>query len=354
MRAFLYIDDGSFSVDVETERLDEMVAAIRVSLLTAYALYGLALSILKTIISLVYMQFLNEIYLHGVHIAYGFRALCHTGAQTFPEASTVAEELAVIYGGIRGAADAGGHPLRLMAGYHFILYLYMQGVVGGKGTSIRLPTGFAQATHLMLPTIAGGYGLPSWTRMFSNLSGDRDVEKLAAVRMIGTLLRKYAPDRWSNVREYMKAKMGATTTIKSETVPDRITMAHPGSAAIGSGDRSLVIAKGAHDMATNRVAQQLLQAYIISGAKPSVTSFARAFTLAAEDMPVALPTVVWNKALATDPNAAVITLVNKIASSGMVSDVVSKKVVNDMNRTYYRRARFLARAFDRSVSLSMA
>lgn len=336
MRAYLFIDDGSFVMDVEEEHVKEHVAIMRRCLLTTYMLYGFKLSLKKTVMSASYMQFLNELYLHGIHIGYGFRALCHTGAQTFPIAATVREEMAVIHGGIRGAAVSGGQSLRLLVGYNYIMHLYLMGVIGNKGQAARVGDPFVQALSLMLPTIAGGYGMPNWTGLFSNLSGNRDAEKHDRIQSIAAFCRVVAPDYWGNIRSYIKTNMLAMKLIKKDAVADRVTIAHPMTTQFGEKDRSEVICKYALEMATNREAIVLIKAYL--GKKGAPGSFGEMVGEVLSRSPVALPMALVEKAVGNDELAAVVNLVEKIASSSMIERIVPWREIKRLNGSYRRSA----------------
>jgi len=297
-----------------------------------YTRYGFKLSMLKSVTSDIYAQFLNEIYYQGIHVGYGFRALCHPAAQTFPPMATVSEELAVIYGGIRGAAVAGGHPLRLMAGYHHILKLYLRGVVGTKGRHVNTGLDPLDAVLMHIPTMAGGFGLPSFTQLFSNLSGHRDVEKLYKVSALNSCLVRANLVVAPEVREYMKSNLLAPAVIQSSMTPDRIGVSHPVTAMIGAHDRSNDVARAALKICTNAPVRRLVESYL----KPEAGGggFARAFVEYSSGIVGQLPVALVEKALATDPNAAIANLVEKIASSGMVSKLLSNQMVKAYDRRY--------------------
>lgn len=350
MRAWIYIDDGAFSIDVPADSADEMVSKMRVSLISTYVEYGHDLSILKTVFSDTYMQLLNEIYFMGIHVGYGFRALCHTGAQTFPECATASEELSVIIGGIRGAAVSGGHPLRLHVGLSYILHLFMMGVIGTKGTAISCSDGFTSALMLYLPKSCRGFGIANWTSLFSNLAGNRSVEQLATISAISHFVRTHAPDRWNGVRTHVKAMMTKCATVKSSMIADRVTVAHPASVLSGAGDRDVAIAKAASSICTNPQADRLIKKFVADGGRPGRNSFVDAFGQFARNCDVPLPMALYDKALSADPNAAVTSLVNKIASSSMVSKILHPAVVRSFNRRYRNNAMKMSYDLDVAVN----
>lgn len=106
-----------------------------------------------------------------MHVSYGFRALCHAGAEIFPEISNVREELQIISQSITGAATSGGNCLRLLVGFHFLLDLYFRGIIGNKGTVFKNVPDLTKALALLIPTNAGGFGVPVVHEMFTNLAG---------------------------------------------------------------------------------------------------------------------------------------------------------------------------------------
>jgi len=339
MRAFLYIDDGAMVLECKKDEAIEITKTLRKSILKTYVRYGFKFSVLKTVFSEVYMQFLNEIYFHGIHVGYGFRALCHTAAQTFPPLATVSEELAVISSGIRGAAVSGGHVLRLMAGYHAILSLYMEGVIGNKGRCFAEISGIVQALALLIPTNAGGFGTPTLTQLTSNLAGNRDVEKLDRCRKLMTMARVRLSSASHLLKGYMAGYLGMTAEIPADRVPDRVTTAHPASSLIGPGRRTLAVAEAALSVARHQPARVLLTDYLRSGVNPSKNSVAAAFASYAAVLNQKLPMTMVDRALATDPYAAIVTLVDKIAKSDKVSNLLTNRQVKSMNRKYYGDAR---------------
>lgn len=334
MRAFIYIDDGAFSIEVEEDNLASAVKVLRGAMVQVYTEYGFKINLTKTVISTSYMQFLNEIYQHGIHIGYGFRALCHTAAQSFPPAATIAEELGVIVGGIRGAGVAGGQSLRLQIGFNYILWLYIAGVVGNKGRSLAIQDPYALTTALYLPTIAGGFGLPNWTSLFSNLSGNRDVEKADRVATMARIVRKLYPERFDAFRIYVKDHMLALRIAKPDFIPDRITIAHSETARLGDLGRDVDIAKAALDMSRNDNASVLLKQYITTRGAPTSGSIAHAMANAMSKAPVNLPAVFIDKALSTDPNAAIVTMVAKISSSFLVTRLLPRSTIRAYDRKY--------------------
>lgn len=336
MRTFIYIDDGAFSIEVGADEVQEAANILRQSLVQVYTEYGLKVNLSKTVISTSYMQFLNEIFLHGVHIGYGFRALCHTAAQSFPVAATIAEELAVIVGGIRGSGVAGGQSMRLLVGFNYILWLYMAGVVGRKGRSIATKDAYVSTMILWLPTIAGGFGIPNWTSLFSNLSGNRDVEKLDRVAAMAKVVRVIYPDRYLAFKNYVKEHMIQSRVMAAGFVPDRVTVAHPGTASFGDKGRDMDIARAALRMAVNVDGKRLLSEFIVSGGKPAPNSLTGMLARALSTAPVRLPQALVSKALCTDPNAAVVTLVKKISSSYLVNRVLGQAAVRRYDRMYMR------------------
>jgi len=335
MKGFIFIDDGAFVMELPSSQLDRTVMVLKRSLVATYTRHGFKLSALKTIFSETYVQFLNEVYFHGVHVGYGFRALCHTGSQVFPLLSTVAEELAVISSGVRGAAVAGGHPVRLMVGYHFILSLYMEGVIGNKGRSLACARGEIPALCFALPTCAGGFGLPNCTAMFNNLSGNRETEKLDRVRKISRFVRAKLPLNNDRFREFLKHEMLAMTTITADAIPDRMTMSMPSSKKISAGSRAKLVAEAAMTIAVNPEARVLLKRYLDGMSKVSSGTFAHAFVEVVRSIDVKWPVVVLEKGLATDPNSAMALLVDKIATSDKVSKLLTAQVVRKLNATYY-------------------
>jgi len=351
MNAFLYIDDGALAMEVSRDKLTETTNILRHSIFSTYLRYGFKLSILKTVFSEIYMQFLNEVYYHGIHVGYGFRALCHTASQTFPELATVSEELSVISSGIRGAAVSGGHPIRLMAGYHSVLHLYKMGVIGNKGKSLVAPDGHTLALGLSLPTLAGGFGLPNLTSLFSNLSGSGEVEKMDRCRRIIALHRKFMPNVHEQVREYVRTKLLGVSTISANRVIDRLTMAHPASVPIGAGDRSVRVAEAALEMCVNVQADTLLRSYLSGVSSAPGTTFAYSFVESLKAVDTRWPTVIVAKGLATDPAAAMALLIEKIASSNKVASLLSYREMRKMNNRYYGNALKLMRTLSSAIHL---
>jgi len=334
MRAFVYIDDGAFSLDVETAVKDESIKTLREALIKTYTEYGFKLNLSKTVISESYMQFLNELFLHGVHIGYGFRALCHTAAQSFPAIATISEELAVITGGIRGAGAAGGHSLRLLVGLSYILWLYVAGVVGNKGRALATRDAYHLATVLYLPTIAGGWGVSNWTQLYGNLAGNRDIEKLDRLATMSRLVKERLPERHPKLVSYIKSNMLGTTTTAKSLIPDRITVAHPGTSKFGNLGRDEEIATAALAMCENREAERLIEDYLENGGRPRAGGVTEMIVKAMTKSPEKLPVAFVEKALSTDTKAAVANLVTKVASSFLVERILSKSKIRMYNRRY--------------------
>jgi hypothetical protein len=351
MRAFLYIDDGAFSLEEEDEKISDTVRTLREALITVYTSYGFKLNLSKTVISTSYMQFLNELFLHGIHIGYGFRALCHTAAQSFPTAATVSEELAVITGGIRGSGVAGGHSLRLLVGYTYILWLYTIGVVGSKGYALRCESGYILALVLWLPTIAGGFGLPSWTRLFSNLSGNRDAEKLDAVACIAWVIRRYFPERFRRFAAFVKTEMAGARKHTAAFMPDRVTIAHPGTARFGDMGRNVKIAENALELCKNPKAEVLIREFLRTGGRPEKGGVAEILVNTVVRAPVRLPMAYVEKALSTEPKAAIVTLITKVASSFLVSRVLTPMEIKSYNRMYVASAQTVVKEAYASLHL---
>jgi hypothetical protein len=343
MRAFIYIDDGAFAIDVEEAELENAVKILREALVRTYTEFGFRLNVSKTVLSTSYMQFLNELFLHGVHVGYGFRALCHTAAQTFPAVGSVSEELAVITGGIRGAGVAGGHSARLLVGMHYILWLYILGVVGHKGHTLKTESAYVISLTLYLPSIAGGYGIPNWTRLFSNLAGNRDAEKLDTIACLAWAVRRYFPTRYHIFKSHVKNQLMATRVAPPNFVPDRVTLAHPGTARFGDLGRDALIAEKALEMSKNPEATALLTAYIACGGSPPANGVAAMLAKSLASAPAKLPMALVEKALATDPNAAILTMVSKISSSFLVDKLLSPKDIRRLNKMYRESAKDILR-----------
>jgi hypothetical protein len=339
MRAFVYIDDGAFSLDVETSEKDASVKILREALISTYTEYGFKLNLPKTVISESYMQFLNELFLHGVHIGYGFRALCHTAAQSFPSIGTISEELAVITGGIRGAGAAGGHSLRLLVGMSYILWLYVAGVVGNKGRSLATKDAYHLATVLYLPTIAGGWGIPNWTQLYGNLAGNRDIEKMDRLATMSRMIKQRLPERHAKLVSYIKSNMLATTHTAKSLIPDRISIAHPGTSKFGDMGRDEDIARAALDMCVNPEAEALIEDYLANGGRPRAGGVTEMIVKAMTKSPERLPVAFVEKALSTDTKAAVATLVTKVASSFLVGRILGNAKIRAYNRKYVNAAR---------------
>lgn len=342
MKALLYIDDGAAIIDVDRRTLHEDVAKLRDALMSTYVCYGFKISMLKTVVSTIYVQFLNEVYYHGAHIGYGFRALCHTGAQTFPEAANVTEELAVISSGIRGAAVSGGHTLRLMAGYHHLLMLYSCGVIGNRGRSLARIEPLAQALAFMVPTDAGGFGLPSMTELFSNLAGHPDVEKKDKLSRILKAMRLYDVVVAQNLREMMKECLLKPVRVKADYIPSRLNVQSDVMTQVSVRDRAVLTAEGALRKCRNPDADILLSKYISKANKIDPSSFPAAFISAMRKTSKRLPVTLVSKALASDPADAIAKLVKKIVSSNMISRFIKAKELASLKRKYYGDA--LARA----------
>jgi hypothetical protein len=207
LRAFIYIDDGSLSVEVPSDKKVECAEIIKKCLFSNYVKYGFKLAILKTVVSDIYMQFLNEIYFQGMHVGYGFRALCHTGAMPFPDIASVSEELAVMEGGVTGSAVSGGNPLRLLIGYHYIQWLYKKGVVGKMGRVFNDCSPLAYATSLAISTDKGGFGVANFTKLMSNLEGNRDIAKHDRARAILRMCKALQLPHTPLIKELMLSKM---------------------------------------------------------------------------------------------------------------------------------------------------
>lgn len=343
MRSLIFIDDGTANIEVPEEQLERTAIRLKRALFKAYTAYGFKLSIRKTVVSEVYAQFLNELYFHGVHIGYGFRALCHTASQSFPELATVPEELAVIVGGIRGAAYSGGHVLRLMVGYHYILNLYLLGVIGNKGHSIRSKSAAATATLMNIPTTMGGFGLPSFVQLFSNLAGNRDVEKMSKPKSILSVVKLIKPESAPYVKSYMIGKLMMPAVIKPDSAPDRITASHPATAEIGSKNRSKLIAEAALKVCRNPEAEAALNAFVSSAGEGGKGTFRHAFVTMVGS--TKLPMALAEKAMDTDPDLAIADLVEKIASSRMISKLLSRSDISRMNRKYVKSARIRVKQY---------
>lgn len=335
MRAFLYIDDGCFSMDVPAEDLDLTVTKVRVSLIKAYSEFGFKLNLGKTVISASYMQFLNEIFLHGVHIGYGFRALCHTGAQSFPEAATVSEELSVIMGGIRGSSLAGGQSLRLMVGLNFCIWLYTAGVIGNKGRSLANAPPAVLALTLFTPSNAGGFGIANWCGVHSNLSGHRDCEKLDRVASMCKLVRTRYSGSYADYKMYLKENLVRVRVAKPDMIPDRVSAPHPAMVKIGDMGRDMEIAKAALDISVNREATTLLTAYIRDNGKVPEGSITEILVKSYRRSPVSLPGAMIEKGLATNPHKAIMTLVSKVSSTYLINRLLSRKEIRAYNRKYF-------------------
>jgi len=343
MKAMLFIDDGAAAMKVEKEDLARSASILRRSMVAVYVRYGFKLSMLKSVVSETYVQFLNEIYTHGVHVGYGFRALCHTGSQTFPEVATVSEELAVITSGIRGSAVSGGNPARLMLGMNFILQLYMRNIIGNKGSSIYTNHPFLNALVLNIPTNAGGFGIPNYTSLFSNLSGHNEVEKINKVKYLYRSLRRTnrKETELHSLKTYMISKLTAIGTRVKDAVPNRITVSHPSSVILGSKDRSVLIVQNALQKANHPEAKMILTEYLTDTSQTE--SFARVFIEGMRGVRAKMPVTLLEKALATDPGKALTGLVDKIASSIMVKEFLDSRERKMLNKSYYGAARSVVR-----------
>jgi hypothetical protein len=348
MKALLYIDDGSMTLDCPETEKEGSIRILRRCLLTAFLRYGFELSLLKTVFSEVYNQFLNEIYFHNVHVGYGFRALCHTGSQSFPSCATVSEELAVISSGMRGAAYSGGHCVRLCVGYHFILELYREGVIGNLGKNVASGEGSLDALALSTPTIAGGWGLPNSVALLSNLAGDRDAEKVMKLSLLVKAVGQKSPDAVAPLKAHLKAELTRTAVIKPGKVPDRLTVAHPSTTDIGSKDRSTLVAQGALDVATTFEAKSMLKAFLRGDAVDPDGSFVTAIVPFAQQLGGKLPVAFWEKALATDPHASVGNLVAKIVTGGYADKFVSRRAARGLTRSYAKAAKARTNSFYRA------
>lgn len=339
MRSLIFIDDGAANIEVPARELEKSAKLLKACMVTIYAKYGFKLSLLKTVVSETYVQFLNEIYHQGVHVGYGFRALCHTAAQSFPPLATVSEELAVITGGIRGAAYSGGHPLRLMIGMHYVLFLYIHGVIGSKGMSLRKDMAGATALCLSIPTAAGGFGLPNVVQIFSNLSGHRDVEKFSKLPLIVRLISRMSSEAASLVKSYMKGKLMMSASVDKKQTANRLTIVHPAVSEIGPRNRSLKIANAALRVTTDLNAKLVIQSYLSNQSSLGKGTFARAFLSYCRNMETPLPVALVEKALDTDPTKATALLVDKIASSRMVHKLLTGRDIRKFNVKYYQDAR---------------
>jgi hypothetical protein len=353
MHAMIFIDDGSFSIECAKHESASVKATMKRALLTVYTAYGFDLSIFKTVFSEVYMQFLNEIMFHGSHIGYGFRALCHTGAQSFPELATVREEIAVISSGIRGATVSGGHLVRLIYGYHALLSLYTRGVIGNMGKAIMTKFPLVLAATINLPTCAGGFGGPNITMLAGNTAGHRDVEKLESCRQIARALRATVNPRiTAAICNYMSTHLRETARIKASRVADRVTIAHSSTSRISPRGRSTLIATGALAVAVNPEAITLLKAYLKLDSGPATDSFPAAFIDAARNVGVPMPMVIAEKALGSDEVSAVVTLVDKIASSRIAANYIDRTTMLALRRSYWRDGKLRLTAVNTALSVA--
>jgi hypothetical protein len=341
MRALLYIDDGTACIDVPKSTLVKDVKSLREAMLSEYSTYGFKLSMMKTVVSLVYAQFLNEIYFYGAHIGYGFRALCHTGAQSFPAASNFREELEIISSGIRGAAMSGGHTIRLMAGYHHLLSIYLAGVIGNLGRSVGLSSAFEMALALNLPTIAGGFGVPNYTELFTNLAGHRDVEKLDKCRrLIRCVTRHPGLNRVKNrLGEFIRTCLRASQRTSEDRVPDRIGIRHSVMTKLSIRDRDVSIAKAALAICRNPDAEILLEKFISGVGTSSRSSFAKGFILASRNITSPIPAIIVQKAIGSDPDKVIGQLIRKIVSSSMIDRFLTRSQIGRLRRLYSADAR---------------
>lgn len=267
--------------------------------------------------------------------------------------ATVREELSVIASGLRGSAVSGGHFVRLVFGYNALLTFYLNGMIGNRGRSILSKYSFVQATLLNLPTIAGGFGLPNVTVISGNTSGNRDVEKMATCRFIARALRDHATSgAYTAVTHYMKSCLLEMGKIAHDRVPDRLTIAHPNSTYIGPGNRDELLAEGALELSVNPESTMLINHYLAKSHQSIADSFPAAFIDSMKNLDTKLPTVIVDKALASDESTSVILLVKKIASSRIAKDFLKPQVRRKLSKRYWNDGRMRLAGLNAALSVA--
>lgn len=340
MRAFVYIDDGALSVEVKKDDKFKVRGILMRCMKRIYSAYGFQLSMSKTVVSENYMQFLNEVFSWGAHIGYGFRALCHTGAQSFPELATVREEIDVIVSGVRGAAVSGGHMVRLLVGMAFLLSLYVQGIIGNLGRSLRNDSPGSLAVMLCLPPIAGGFGVPDIVSFYSNVGGNSEIEQLSRCRQMVRVL-KYDKEEHvaKSVAAYMKCYLMMEKEMDPTVVPDRLTFAHPAVTQLGSAGRDNAIVEAAEEKCDNPEALRLIMAYRKGAIKKGDGTFPEMFVDGCAKLNSPMHITLVSQALETDITKSLANLVAKIGSSRLGPMLLDSKEVASLKQIYWRNAR---------------
>lgn len=324
-RAFLFIDDGNGMIEVPKDELDACADILWEALMHTYYMYGFKLSNLKTLMSDIYAQFLNELYIHGMHVAYGFRALCHVGAQSFPPVATLLEEIAVITGGIRGSALAGGHPMRMFLGYVFLIVLYWCGVIGNYASTLGKVSGRVLATAMYIPVRAGGFGMANFTELFSNLAGHKVCESLDRVRRMARVSRTFNLPEAIPICTWMRANLSNPVPINNNENITHLSAKYKPLNYLQAGDRDEKIAKNAIKICRNRAAKTLILNYLNLDKSRDQNSFSAVFIDTVERNNILLPTVIAEKAIANDPDYVMKELVKKISSSYYVEHFLSRE-----------------------------
>ena len=133
MHALLFIDDGTLGMLLDANDRKRVRDILRQCIIASYLGGGWLPSTSKLLFSGIMNEFLQKVYVHGIHVACCLRALCHVCTQDWPNMCVVRQEILTISAGAQGVHRIGGHAIRIQLAMAFLLHVSVEGGIGRFG-----------------------------------------------------------------------------------------------------------------------------------------------------------------------------------------------------------------------------
>jgi hypothetical protein len=167
INSYVFIDDGLISIKSDAKFTTELKHKITDLFIDVFRIFGFTVDKTKMYASSSFGIYLNEIYINGFHIIYGFRAALKIGTKPLLKTWSLTKKVAQITACVRGAVKAGTH-IVVAQMLLFINILWRITHINWWSMSPESVLFF-----LISPSFAGGLDVPIGKEFLINASDDR-------------------------------------------------------------------------------------------------------------------------------------------------------------------------------------
>lgn len=253
-----------------------------------------------------------------------------------PQVSTAPQELEIISSDITAAVECGGHAIRVLIAYTYLITLWFKGAYGKHGRRLSRHSGFHRALTVFSPSIIGGFGGPGLTKLFSNISGHTDVEKLDTLRCHERFLSSMNEDIGMRYKNYCIEKMTEPVPLDGANAASRLNFRTNVQSRLSSNSFDQAIYKAVSDRAIGNEAVMMFSQAKVSTAEDFPSTVIKAITEI--DCEPVIPYATANDIFGGALNENIRGLVAKISSTRLVNDFLPMKVIRTFQRKFSSKA----------------